>query len=123
MRKGGLEVRQDITAGVLRRQARAEKDGGVAARMLGSANILEGMDRATAVRSAGMERQTLRDWVHRYNGEGFEGLRNRPKGRSGRALTPEQEKAIAALVSEAPAGRLVRWRCADVKAAIENAME
>ena len=120
MWKGGLEVRQDMTAGGLRRKARAEKDGRVAARMLGIANILEGMDRATAARAAGMDRQTLRDWVHRYNDEGCEGLRNRPKGRPRRALTPGQEKEIAALVSEAPQGGLVRWRCAEVKAAIEQ---
>lgn len=120
MWQGGLEVRQDITAVVLRRKARAEKDGRVAARMLGLANILEGMGRGTAARSAGMDRQTLRDWVHRYNGAGLEGLRNRPKGRPRRALAPGQEKAIAALVSQAPAGRLGRWRCADVKVEIEK---
>ena len=48
MWKGGLEVRQGITADVLRRKARAEKDGRVAARMLGLANILERMGRTTA---------------------------------------------------------------------------
>jgi transposase len=120
MWKGGLEVRQDMTVDVLRRKARAEKDGRVAARMLGIANILEGMDRTMAASAAGMDRQTLRDWVHRYNDEGVEGLRNRPKGRPRRALTPGQENEIAALVSEAPGGRLMRWRCADVKAAIEQ---
>jgi transposase len=36
------------------------------------------MDRASAARLAGMDRQTLRGWVHRYNAEGIAGLSNRP---------------------------------------------
>ena len=42
------------------------------------ANALEGMDRASTARLAGMDRQTLRDWVHRYNAEGIAGLCSRP---------------------------------------------
>ena len=116
-----IEVRKDITAAALRKKARSEKDGLVASRLLGIANILDGMDRDAAARAAGMTRQTLRDWVHRYNGEGIEGLRNRPKGHPPRALTPEQEREIDALVSQPPKDKaLVRWRCVDVKAEIER---
>ena len=116
----GIEVRKDITATALRKKARSEKAGSVASRMLGVANILDGMERGAAARAAGMDRQTLCDWVHRYNKEGLEGLRNRPKGRPERRLTHEQEKEIAAMVSKAPTGTLVRWRCADIKAEIEK---
>ena len=116
-----IEVRKDITAAVLRKKARGEKDGLVASRLLGIANILDGMDRDGAARTAGMTRQTLRDWVHRYNGEGIEGLRNRPKGHPPRSLTSEQEREIDALVSHPPKDKaLVRWRCVDVKAEIEQ---
>jgi transposase len=116
-----IEVRKDITAAVLRKKARSEKDGLVASRLLGIANILDGMDRDAAARAAGMTRQTLRDWVHRYNGEGIEGLRNRPKGHPPRALTLEQEREIDALVSQPPKDKtLVRWRCVDVRAEIER---
>ena len=50
-----------------------------------------------------MDRQTLRDWVHRYNDEGVEGLYNRPKqnGPKGR-LSPEQEAQVAAWVEQGP---------------------
>ena len=99
MSRRGVEVRQDITARVLRKKARTEKDVLAASRMLGIANVLDGMNRASAARAAGMDRQTLRDWVHRYNKEGIKGLRDRPKGRPERALTPQQEKEIATLVS------------------------
>ena len=100
MWKVGIEVRKDMTAGVLRKKARSEKDGRIAARMLGIANILEGMDRTTAAQASGMDRQTLCDWVHRYNEEGLAGLANRPKGRSERQLTPDRKNArfITAIV-------------------------
>ena len=45
--------------------------------MIANANALEGMDRASDARLAGMDRQTLRDWVHRYNAEGLAGLCDR----------------------------------------------
>jgi transposase len=120
MWKIGIEVRKDMTAAVLRRKARSEKNGRLAARMLGIANILDGMDRAAAARAVGMDRQTLCDWVHRYNKEGLAGLGNRPQGRPQRRLSKEQEQEIEDLVSKAPDGNLVRWRCADIKAEIKK---
>src|SRR6516225_2713650 len=63
----GLAIRDDIGSEELRRRARRERDGRVSARLIAIANALEGMDRASAARLAGMDRQTLRDWVHRYN--------------------------------------------------------
>ena len=45
--------------------------------MLALALVLEGEDRTSAARTCGMDRQTLRDWVHRYNAEGLPGLVNR----------------------------------------------
>ena len=62
-----LPIRTDMSAGELRGLARRESDGRVSRRVLAIATALEGMDRATAARAAGMARQTLRDWVIRYN--------------------------------------------------------
>ena len=59
-----LTIRDDIGSEELRRRARRERDGRVSARLIAIANALEGMDRASAARLAGMDRQTLRDWVH-----------------------------------------------------------
>jgi len=44
-----------------------------------SALVLEGRSRTEAARSCGMDRQTLRDWVHRYNAEGLAGLLDRQR--------------------------------------------
>src|ERR687886_168715 len=76
----GLENRRDLFSPVeLRSQARRERNPRTATRMLAIANALEGLTRAEAARLAGMERQALRDAVIRYNQEGVDGLRDRPK--------------------------------------------
>jgi len=69
-----LSIRRDRTPIVLRKLAKAEADARVARRMLAIANALDGMSREEAARSAGMDRQTLRDWVIRYNAHGIDGL-------------------------------------------------
>src|SRR4051795_938695 len=58
-------TRKELGAGDLRREARRCRDGAASRRML--ALVLEGASREEAARAAGMDRQTLRDWVHRYN--------------------------------------------------------
>ena len=60
-------TRTDISARELRFIAKRTRDCRVVRRILAIALVLEGVDRATSARSSGMDRQTLRDWVHRYN--------------------------------------------------------
>ena len=76
-----LSIRRDRTPTVLRKLARCEPDARVGRRILAIANALDGMSREDAARSAGMDRQTLRDWVIRYNEHGLDGsLTNRAPG-------------------------------------------
>jgi transposase len=70
----GLPIRRDLSPEELRRLARREGDGRVGRRLLAIANALDGMSRETAARAAGMDRQTLRDWVIRYNQGGVAAL-------------------------------------------------
>jgi transposase len=49
-----------------------------------------------------MDRQTLRDWVIRYNVEGVGGLSDRTSPGPKSRLTPEQAAAVAELVREGP---------------------
>src|SRR4051794_8035107 len=74
-----LSIRTDRGAGELRRLARRERDGRVGACLLALANALDGLPREEAARLAGMAGQTLGDWMHRYNAEEVEGLRDRPR--------------------------------------------
>jgi transposase len=69
-----LAIRRDRTPEVLRELAKAEADARVARRLLAIANALSGMSRKEAAEAAGMDRQTLRDWVIRYNAHGSDGL-------------------------------------------------
>ena len=71
--------------------ARRERDGRVSARLLALANALYGMSREEAARAAGMDREILRDWMHRYNAEGVAGLRDRQ--RPGRPCALDEGRA------------------------------
>jgi Winged helix-turn helix len=102
-----LAIRDDISSGERRWHARRERDGRVSTRLIAIANALDGMDRASAARLAGMDRQTLRDWVHRYNAKGIAGLCDRPKPGRTPKLSEGQMASLKAIVLAGPdpAGR------------------
>lgn len=117
-----LAMRQDIPAAELRRLARQESDGRVACRLLGMANAVAGMPRAQAARQAGMDRQTLRDWVIRFNAEGAEGLRDRPKSGRPTWLDEGQLAAFKGLVLRGPDPErdgVSSWRAKDLCRLVE----
>ena len=118
----GIAVtRTELTAGALRAAAGKTKDARAARRMLAIALVLEGVDRETAAKTCGMDRQTLRDWVHRYNTEGLGGLENRKGTHRPRRLVPEQLAKLAAWVEAGPdpvRDGVVRWRRRDLQARI-----
>src|SRR4051794_28052630 len=97
-----LKIKEDRTPAELRRLARRERGGRIAARLYAIANALDGMSRAAAAQLAGMERQALRDAVLRYNTEDLAGLRDHPKGRPQRRLTEGEEAALAAVIPRGP---------------------
>ena len=115
-------TRHELCAGDLRREARRCRDGAASRRMLALALVLEGASREEAARAAGMDRQTLRDWVHRYNAEGLAGLRDRPRSGRKPRLTAEQEAELVTAVEQGPdpdRDGVVRWRRVDLRALIE----
>ena len=113
---------KDKTAQDVRAVSAKCKDAKAARRMLAIAMVLEGYDRMTAAEPCGMDRQTLRDWVHRYNAEGPEGLSNRRSGGRAPRMTPEQKATLADWVRAGPdlhKDGVVRWRRIDLKHKIE----
>ncbi len=71
----------------------------------------------------GMDRQTLRDWAHRFNEDGPEGLRNRPGAGRPRQLTDDQMQELAEVVETGPdpaVDGVVRWRRIDLQRVIEK---
>lgn len=116
-------TRKDMSAGELRAAAARTKNAKAARRMLAIALVLEGADRTTAAETCGMDRQTLRDWVHRYNAEGIEGLSNRIPAGPATRLNAEQKAELAQMVREGPdlaTDGVVRWRRIDLKRKIEE---
>jgi len=106
------------SAADLRRLMSKEKDGRVVRRLLALALILEGQSRTDAAKMSGMERQTLRDWVHRYNVEGVVGLSSRVSSGPAPLLSEAQMVELKELVAAGPdpeTDKVVRWRCIDLR--------
>jgi transposase len=81
------------------------------------------MSRDAAARAAGMDRQTLRDWVHRYNAEGVAGLRDRSRPGRPCALDEGQQAALKGLVLKGPdleRDGCVAWRARDLRGLVER---
>jgi transposase len=120
----GISItRNELTAVQLRAAAAKASDARAARRMLAIALVAEGVDRKTAAETCGMDRQTLRDWVHRYNAEGLSGLTNRKSPGRQPWLTPAQKAELAVLVEQGPDPErdgVVRWRRQDLKRRIEE---
>jgi transposase len=116
-------TRTEFDAAGLRQAAARSKDADAARRMLALALVLEGRTRTEAAQTCGMDRQTLRDWVHRFNEHGLAGLFDRkPPGAKPR-LSPEQQIELAALVRSGPdpvEHGVIRWRRIDLSKVIEN---
>lgn len=111
-------TRTDLAATELRSEAARGRDAHAARRMLALALVLEGVDRTTAAKTCGMDRQTLRDWVHRYNADGLAGLANRQAPARPRRLDADQVADFAGWVEAGPdpaRDGVVRWRRQDLQ--------
>jgi transposase len=111
-------MRAEHTAADLRALAAKSRDGAQVRRLLALALILEGQPRKSAAEQAGMDRQTLRDWVHRYNDAGVAGLASIRSGGRTALLTAEEMAALKELVIQGPdpeTDKVVRWRCIDLR--------
>ncbi len=113
-------TRLDLTAAELRAASAKSRDAQAARRMLALALVLEGADRKTAAETCGMDRQTLRDWVHRYNAEGLAGLSNHRGAPRPRRLDPGQVSELVAWLEAGPdpapvRDGVVRWRRRDLQ--------
>jgi transposase len=85
--------------------------------------VLDGMSRKAAAEIGAMDRQTMRDWVHRYNEKGPEGLINAKAPGPRPKLSPEQKQELKRIVEAGPdlaSDGLVRWRCVDLRRVIRE---
>jgi transposase len=111
-------TRTDLSAAQLRAEAVRATDTRLARRTLAIAMVLDGHARQLAAEAGGMDRQTLCDWVHRYNADGLAGLADRPRPGRPPRLTDVQTREVARWVEVGPdleKDGVVRWRCADLR--------
>ena len=118
-----LELRTDFSAAELRKLARRCGHHRQSCRLLSIAAIYDGMNRTDAAAVGGMDRQTLRDWVIRFNESGPDGLKDLYKGAPGRKLNDAQLAELAQIVEAGPdleRDGVVRWRRVDLQQLIEE---
>jgi putative transposase len=118
-----IVLRDDYDSLELRRLAKASRDPRQVCRLLALAAAYDGMSRGQAAKVGGMDRQTLRDWAHRFNEEGPEGLKHRSGAGRPRFLTAEQMSELSVIVETGPdpeVDGVVRWRRVDLQRVIEE---
>lgn len=111
-------TRMDHTPSELRALAARTRDVAQSRRLLAIAMVREGSSRLDAARQAGMDRQTLRDWVHRYNEAGADGLVSLSSPGPTPKLSQAQLDELRELVVAGPdetVHQVVRWRCVDLR--------
>ena len=109
--------RSEPEAAELRRLARRES-GRVCQRVLMIANMLEGMEHEEAARLAGLSRSAAYEWHNRYEEDGIEGLRDRPRpGRQPRvdAVTSARFKERIVAGAELERDGVVAFRAVDAQ--------
>jgi transposase len=116
-------TRTDRTSGELRALSAKCRDGAQVRRLLALAMVLEGAPRTEAAVCNGMDRQTLRDWVHRYNEGGVDALKNRENPGRTPYLTEAQMAELRQLVvdgTDLATDKVVRWRIADLQCSVKR---
>jgi transposase len=118
-----VPLRTDFSAGELRQLAKRAEDVDQARRRLSLAAVLDGQNPKVAASIGAMDRQTLRDWVHRFNDKGPEGLVNGKAPGPVPKLSAEQKQDLKRIVEASPdpaRDGVVRWRCADLRRVIKE---
>ena len=118
-----VKMRTDYSAAELRRLAKVSKDANQSRRLLSLAAVADGMSREDAARVGGMDRQTLRDWVHRFNAGGPDGLKDAWWSGPEPRLSPTQKAKLAQIVETGPdpaVDGVVRWRRVDLQKVIKE---
>jgi putative transposase len=118
-----IPLRTDYSTSELRLLAKRAEDADQARRLLSLAAVREGISRKAAAEIGAMDRQTLRDWVHRFNEKGPDGLINGKAPGPIPKLSPEQKQELKRIVEAGPdlaKDGLVRWRCVDLRRVVKE---
>lgn len=112
-----LYIETELTIQDFRRIIRNEADGRVRQRLLGMLHMLQGRSVPQAAWAIGLSQRKLRNWVHRFNSDGIDGLRDRPRSGRPSFLTQQQKASLRARIEAGPteADAVVRFRWHDMQ--------
>jgi len=119
----GIELRDDYSADDLRVLAGKSRDAKQARRLMALAGVADGLSRTDAAAIGLMDRQTLRDWAHRFNRHGPDGLIDSKSTGPKPKLSSDERATLKAIVVAGPdpaKDGVVRWRCIDLVAIIKT---
>ena len=117
-------TRTELGVSDLRAAAKRLMDGRQSRRVLAIAMVLDGYSREAAAQACGMDRQTLRDWIYRYNEANLDGLSDRARCGRPACLSKAEQATVAAWVdagADLSRDGVVRFRRADLRDRIATA--
>ena len=112
-----VPLRDDFDAAALRMLARKTRDASQARRLLALAEVYDGGSRGKAARIGGVGRQTVRDWVLRFNTDGATGLVDGKAPGQTPKLNDAERQTLRQIVEDGPIPAVhgvVRWRLVDL---------
>lgn len=121
--RAALYVRTDYTPEHLETLAASVADKAHARRLHAIRAVLQGASRREAATIGGMQRQTLRDWVQRFNAEGPDGLLSRKRSGRPAKLSPGQKLGLIAILTSPSAKQhygVSCWRLADIASLVKQ---
>lgn len=103
-----LKIETELTERDLAQRARAEPDARVRQRILAIRLLVMGRTVPQAAPMIGLKERQVRNWVHRFQAEGLEGLRDHPRPGQPKHLPTEKEEAFKAHIRRPPRGVILR---------------
>lgn len=102
--------------------ARHERDGRVRGRILAMLHLARGHTVAQTAGRYALGKSVLYGWIRRHDGEGIEGLRDRPRSGQPQRLAREHEQAFVLRLHQGPApgSGLAAWRGEDLRALLRD---
>jgi transposase len=89
-----LTVHTDLTPDDLARIAKKELNPRVRQRLLAIRLVIMGNTVPQAAKTVGLKQRQSRNWIHRFNAEGLDGLRDRPRPGQPAKLPRQKEHAF-----------------------------
>ncbi|MEM7621481.1 MAG: helix-turn-helix domain-containing protein, partial [Pseudomonadota bacterium] len=114
-----ISISSEYTAEEVRGFAKSSTDVTQCRRLLAIAAIRDGASRSEAAKVGGVQLQTLRDWVMRFNKHGPDSLQDRKAPGASPKLGTDHQAALVQLLEDGPdldKHGVVRWHLQDLVA-------